>query len=155
MGWVVLACKSDEEETRAPRAAAFPYSLLTDRRCFCSCDCVGIRSVHNGLLYVLLLQDIWYRGVFFFYKFGSLSFVLPRINWILFVVHGKFNYEYILGLVMDTKWIIEFYGIHLRFMKFALIEHIDTHVLICRIPQNLRNWLFLNNGLIIMFYSLY
>ena len=34
----VLACKSDEEETRAARAAAFPYSLLTVRRCFCSCD---------------------------------------------------------------------------------------------------------------------
>ena len=55
-------------------------SLHTDRRCFCSCYCVSTRSVHNGFLYVLLLQDIWYRGVIFFYKFGWLSFVLPRIN---------------------------------------------------------------------------
>ena len=31
MGRVVLACKSDEEERRAARAAAFPHSLLTDR----------------------------------------------------------------------------------------------------------------------------
>ena len=97
MGWVVLACKSDEKETKAARAAASPYSLYTDRRCFCSCYCVGIRSVHTGLLCALLLQDIWCRGVIVFYKFGSLSFVLPRINWTLFVVHGKFNYEYILG----------------------------------------------------------
>ena len=48
MGRVVLASKSDEEERKAARATAFPYSLLTDRRCFCSCDCVGIRSVHTG-----------------------------------------------------------------------------------------------------------
>ena len=41
--------KSDEEARRAARAAAFPYSLLTDRRCFCSCDCVGIRSEHTAL----------------------------------------------------------------------------------------------------------
>ena len=48
MGRVVLACKSDEEERKAARATAFPYSLLTDRRCFCSCDYVGIRSVHTA-----------------------------------------------------------------------------------------------------------
>ena len=47
VGWVVLACKSDEEERQAARAISFPYSLLTDRRCFCSCDSVGIRSVHT------------------------------------------------------------------------------------------------------------
>ena len=48
---VVLACKSNEEETREARAAAaFPYSLLTDRSCFCSCDCVGIRSVHTAYM---------------------------------------------------------------------------------------------------------
>ena len=48
MGRVILAWKSDEEETRAARAAAFAYSLHTDWRCFCSCDCVGIRSEHTG-----------------------------------------------------------------------------------------------------------
>ena len=37
MGRVVLACKSDEEVTRAERGAAIPYSLLTDRSCFSSC----------------------------------------------------------------------------------------------------------------------
>ena len=47
VGRVVLACKSDEEKRKAARAAAFPYSLLTDRRCFCSCDYVGIRSEHT------------------------------------------------------------------------------------------------------------
>ena len=49
MGRVVLACKSDEEDRKGARAAAFPYSLLTDRRCFCSCDCVAIRSEHTAL----------------------------------------------------------------------------------------------------------
>ena len=48
VGRVVLAYKSDEEERRAARAATFPYSLLTDRMFFCSCDCVGIRSEHTA-----------------------------------------------------------------------------------------------------------
>ena len=50
VGLVVLACKSDEEEREAARATAFPYALITDRRCFCICDCVGIRSMHTELI---------------------------------------------------------------------------------------------------------
>ena len=49
VGRAVLTCKSDEEEREAARATAFPYFDLTDRSCFCSCDCVGIRSEHTVL----------------------------------------------------------------------------------------------------------
>ena len=67
---------------RAARSAASPYLLHTDRRCFCSCYCVGIRSVHTGLVYLLLLQDIWYRGVIFFLQvwFAELRLAQEKLN---------------------------------------------------------------------------
>ena len=59
VGRVFLACKSDEKEREAARATAFPYSDLTDRSCFCSCDCVGIRSEHTGM-YTRKFDSFWH-----------------------------------------------------------------------------------------------